>query len=167
MPKFSFGWRPARPFAKTDLANPPKYVPPPVTAIIVAKESKVSIFSSIESVLSKVEGKVPAVISVASLTLSSLSVVVESILDVTGQEAEASAIASAVAIAQGAMAAVSATMTAAGGSTATIASTLQAVVANLQSLLTAGQIKNSTVLAQVTALVNLAATEIENVIKAL
>ena len=122
-----------------------------------------SLWSDIKSIFEKVEKKEPAVADVAEQTLDSVSVVVESVLDLTGQEAEASAIARVVVIAQSALKAVTAVVSAAGP-TATVSSTLSAVVANLEGLLTAGQIKDPATLAKVTALVNLAVTEIKNVL---
>lgn len=53
MTKFSFGWRPTRPFVKTDLANPPKYVPTPVTVTPVAKESSTMSFISVLEAVGK------------------------------------------------------------------------------------------------------------------
>ena len=122
-----------------------------------------SLWSDIKSIFAKIEKKEPAVATVAEQTLTSVSVVVESILDVSGQEAAASAVAGAVAIALSSLKAVTAVVSAAGP-TATVSSTLSAVVANLEGLLTAGQIKDPTTLAKVTALVNLAVTEIKNVL---
>jgi hypothetical protein len=165
-----FGWRPHSPFTKHDPASPSKAAAPivviPVTTTPVVKESKVSIFSDVEAVLTKIAGKAPAVISVASLTISSLSVAIESILDVTGQEAEASGIAGVVAIVQAGLSAVSATIGAAGA-TPTVSSALNALLANLQGLLTAGQIKNPATLTEVTALVNIVVGEIKSVIAVL
>jgi hypothetical protein len=122
-----------------------------------------SIWSDIKSIFAKIEKKEPAVATVAEQTLTSVSVVVESILDVSGQEAEASAISGAVAIALSSLKAVTAVVTAAGP-TATVSSVISAIVANLESLLTAGQIKDPATLAKVTALVNLAVTELKNVL---
>ena len=122
-----------------------------------------SLWSDVKAIFTKIEKKEPAVADVAEQTLTSVSVVVESILDVSGQVAEASAIARVVVIAQSALKAVTAVVSAAGP-TATVSSALSAVVANLEGLLTAGQIKDPATLAKVTALVNLAVTEIKNVL---
>lgn len=122
-----------------------------------------SLWSDIKAIFAKIEKKEPAVATVAEQTLSSISIVVESVLDVSGQEAEAAAIAKVVAVAESALKAVTAVVTAAGP-TATVSSALNAVVANLESLLTAGQIKDPATLAKVEALVNLAITEVKNVI---
>lgn len=122
-----------------------------------------SIWSDIKAIFEKIEKKEPAVATVAEQTLTSVSVVIESVLDVAGQEAEASAIAKVVAVAESSLKAVTAVVTAAGP-TATVSSVLSAVVTNLESLLTAGQIKDPAVLSKVTALVNLAVVELKNVI---
>lgn len=151
MVKFPFGWRPNKVGAPT------------TTAVITAKEPTVSLFSDIKALFAKIEKKEPAVATVAEQTLNSVSIVIESVLDVSGQEAEATAIAEAVAIAESSLKAVTAVVTAAGP-TATVSSALSAVVANLEGLLTAGQIKDPATLAKVTALVNLAVVEIKNVL---
>lgn len=122
-----------------------------------------SIWSDIKAIFEKIEKKEPAIATVAEQTLTSVSVVIESVLDVAGQEAEASAIAKVVAVAESSLKAVTAVVTAAGP-TATVSSVLSAVVTNLESLLTAGQIKDPAVLSKVTALVNLAVVELKNVI---
>lgn len=122
-----------------------------------------SLFSDIKSLFAKIEKKEPAIATVAEQTLTSVSIVIESVLDVSGQTAEASAVAGVVAIALSSIKAVTAVVTAAGP-TVTVSSALSAVVANLESLLTAGQIKDPATLSKVTALVNLAVTELKNVL---
>ena len=122
-----------------------------------------SLFSDIKSLFEKIEKKEPAVASVAEATLNSVSLALETVLDITGQEAEASAIARVVVVAESSLKAVTAVVNAAGPS-ATASSALSAVVANLNGLLVAGQVKNPDTLAKFTALVNLAISEVKNVI---
>ena len=123
-----------------------------------------SLGSEIEAFLEKVSKDEPKVEPVVSATLTAVGITVEGILAVTGQEAEAAAIAAIVSEIQLDLATVNAVITTTGTSP-TLNTTLNAIVTNLKSILASGNIKDPATVTAVTAIVNLAVTEIEQIEK--
>lgn len=122
-----------------------------------------SFFSEVETEFKKLFGTAPAALQTASGVLTVVAPLVESIVALTGNEAAAAAISVVVGQVKADMAAVS-TLIKSSGATPTVTSVMNAIVANLKDLLTAGDIKNESTLSTVTAVVNTIVSEIEAVL---
>ena len=122
-----------------------------------------TIFESIESDFAKIFSKAPTVLQVVETDIAVVAPVVETIIALTGNEAAAAAI--TVVVNQVEVDLTTAlTVIKTSGSSPNVKSVLQAVVANLGSILSAGDIKDSATLAKVEAAVNLVVSELNVVI---
>jgi hypothetical protein len=122
-----------------------------------------TIFESIESDFAKLFSKAPTVLQVVETDIAVVAPVVETIIALTGNEAAAAAI--TVVVNQVEVDLTTAlTVIKTSGSSPNVKSVLQAVVANLGSILSAGDIKDAATLAKVEAAVNLVVSELNVVI---
>lgn len=120
-----------------------------------------SFFSSIGNFFKKVFGSEAAWERIASATITVIAPLTETIIALTAGEPASAALAAVIEQIQNDLAAVNAVVTTAGSSTVDVNSLLTSIEVNLQTLLTAGQIKNPATLAQVTAIVDMLLGEIK------
>jgi hypothetical protein len=125
-----------------------------------------SIFSSFDKEFVKLFGSAPAVLTTVSGTLTVVAPLISTILVITGNEPAALAV-SAVVVQVQADLATAQTLIKSTGNTPTVTAVLNAIVTNLKSLLTAGDIKDSKTLGEVTVAVNTVVAEVEAIISAL
>lgn len=122
-----------------------------------------TIFESIESDFAKLFSKTPTVLQVVSTDIAVVAPIVETIIALTGNEAGAAGVAFVVNQVEVDLT-TALTVIKTSGSTASVKSVLQAVVANLPQILSAGDIKDAATLAKVEAAVNLVVSELNVVI---
>lgn len=126
-----------------------------------------SFFSKIGSFFKKVLGGEAKWERVVSSTLSVIAPILETVIGLTAGAPIENAVAGVINQVQSDLAAVNAVVTTSGGSTATAASLLTAAKTDLSQLLSAADIKNSTLNTQVSATVNLVIGEVEAMLAAL
>jgi len=126
-----------------------------------------SFFGSIGKFFKKAFGSEQTWERIASTALTVVAPLTETIVGLTAGEPAGAAVAAIMTEIQNDLAAVNAVVNTAGGSSATVESTLKSVIANLQSLLTAGHIKDPATLSKVTVIVNTLTAEIEAILQAM
>lgn len=131
----------------------------------IDKDAKLLV-SKIEVIFTKLFGSAPAVLQTVSATLTVVAPLVESILALTGNEAAAATILVVVSQVESDITAVDA-LVQSTGATPTLTSVLTAIVSNLKTLLTAGDIKDAATLSKVTAIVDTIVAEFEAILSAL
>ncbi len=123
-----------------------------------------SIFSKVGSWFKKVFGSAAKDEQVVSATLAVIAPLTETIIALTAGEPAAAAIAAIVKEVQVDLATAATLATTAGGSSVTIKSFLDAVVSNLKTLLSAGQIKDPVTATKVSATITGIIEEVEAIL---
>lgn len=122
-----------------------------------------SIFRDIGGIFKKLFAAEPKITQVVIATITVIAPLVETILVVTGQEVEARAVELVIEQVETDLTAITA-LVQSSGVTPTLTSVLNAVVENLESLLTAGQIKDPNTIKTVTATVGVIVGELKAII---
>lgn len=122
-----------------------------------------SIFKGIGGIFKKLFAAEPKMAQIITATITVIAPLVETILVVTGQEPEAAAVELVIEQVEADLTAITG-LVQSSGITPTLTSVLNAVVANLESLLTAGQIKDPAVVKTVTATVGVIVGELKAII---
>lgn len=122
-----------------------------------------SFFSEVETEFKKLFGSAPAALQTASAVITVVAPLVESLIALTGNEAAAAAIAVVVKQVEVDITAVQVTLKSVG-SPLSLVGVLDAIVSNLKTLLTAGDIKDAKTLEVVTSVVNTIVAEFESIL---
>ena len=123
-----------------------------------------TIFGKLKKFFEELDKDEPKIEKAAALTLGLAAPLLEEIVGLTSGAANATLVATAVAAIQKDMADVQTALTAAGP-TPTVTSLLNAVLANLNTLLTDGGIKDSATLTKVSTIVKTITEEVEAILK--